>query len=124
MELSSTEIAKKIPDWDELTKITDNISEIMLKKMLLEKKIKAEEANIVYTATVEPQYALNGKTPAISFIEATYKYTGFKNELLPLREEMALLTSELEKARNRYEIFKQMLDIWRTVSANERNIKL
>jgi hypothetical protein len=124
MELSSTEIAKKIPDWDELTKMTDNIAEVMLKKLLLEKQIKAEEAKIVYTATTDIQYALNSKAPAISFIEATYKYTGFKNELLPLRDEMALLTSELEKARNRYEIVKQMLDIWRTVSANERNAKL
>lgn len=122
METNANALAKKIPDFDDMLKLADEIAELLFKKLILDKEIKTAEAEVVRKATTEEQYFIGGKPPTYSFIDSTYKYTGLNKELIPLREEQAKVISELERAKTKYDIFGEMLDVFRTVSANERRI--
>lgn len=113
-----------LPDFEDLFGIIEKVRTISLEKMFLEAKIKHEEAKVMVEARSNSKYFENGKPPAISFIESTYLFTGFDNSLLPLREKLAELSSELEYHRMRFQLEKDKIDVWRTQSANERNATL
>jgi hypothetical protein len=56
----------------------------------------------------------------MAFIESTYKYTGFNNELIPLRNEYAEVTADLEESKLKFNICRMQLDVYRTEAANNR----
>lgn len=120
MEITSSELAKRIPDFDDLLKLTDSIAELMVKKLLLEKEIKTLEAQTVLEVMTNPTYITGGKTPAMSLISSTWQYCGIHNELLPLRGKLAITIGELEKAKNRYSVFGEMLNIFTAVLYAEK----
>jgi len=60
----------------------------------------------------------------MSYIENTYKFLGTEGEMIPLRNELALTISTLEKLRGTLDIYKEMLGTWQTLSANERRVSL
>ena len=120
MEITSSELAKRIPDFDDLLKLTQEIAEVLVKKLLLEKKIKDLEADAVMEVTINPAYQIGGKTPSMSFIDTTWGYTGINNSILPLREELAITIGELEKLRGKHETFSNMLEIFKAVSFSEK----
>jgi hypothetical protein len=120
MDLTANEVAKRLPDFDDLLKLTENIGELLLQKLLLEKDIKNSESKAVYEATINPIYQQNGKAPSMSFIESTLKYTGINNETLVLREKQAYIIAELEKAKSKYDLYKELIDIWQTLSYSEK----
>jgi len=110
----------KIPDFDMLETVANDIVELSRQKGLLEVKIKFEESEVVKKATSQPEFFQGGKPPSMAFIESTYKYQGFTGELIALRQELVEVTAKLEKARLTWEIFKQQFEIYRTESANNR----
>ena len=110
-----------LPDFEDLYQLAKDIRDLSLSKMLLENKIKYEEAKVMVEARSNTKYFENGKPPAISFIEATYLFTGFDDSILPLREQLAEVSSELEHQRLFFQLQKDKIDVWRTQSANERN---
>ncbi len=120
MRATVAELLKVLPDFDDLMQLAGKISEISFKRIQLENEIKKGEADVFKRVFSDPSLWRDGKTPTISFIESTYKFTGVQNELLPLRNSLALITAELEKLRLQMEVYKQMLEVWRTQSANER----
>jgi hypothetical protein len=120
MEVTSTELANRIPDFDDLLKLTESVGELMVKKLMLEKDIKKLEAQTVVECMTNPTYAKDGKAPAMSLIEATWKYTGLNQEILPIREELAITIGELEKAKGRYDLCREMIDIFQAVTFSEK----
>ena len=115
-----------IPDFDVMSALADKIGELTRKKNTLDVQIKFEEAKIVKACTTDKQYFQGEgdkmKPPAMNFIEATYSYTGFNNELIPMRLELANTVAELEKSKLTWEIFKQEFEMYRTESANNRKL--
>lgn len=124
MNSNVKEIFNIIPDFEEFMKLTDEIGELSFKKMKLEKDIKAKEADVVKVVTSDQKYFSGGKPLSMSFIDSTYKYTGLDNELLQEREALADITAQLEKRKLQLAIYKDMLEVWRTLSANERSSAL
>jgi hypothetical protein len=120
MDTSSTTLLKTLPDFDDLMRMVDEIREMNILKALLDREIKSAEAMIVRDATNNPKYFIGGKPPSMTYVEAVYKYTGFENELLERRAQLAETTANLEALRIKFDTYKVMLDIWRTLSANER----
>lgn len=120
MNSSVEDIIKQIPDFEEFLKLADQIRDLSFQKLLLEKEIKEMESNVFKSVTTDQKYLVGGKTPAISYIENTYKHTGLDGEILPLREQYARVNSDLERAKLQLDIYKQMVGIFQTVSANER----
>ncbi len=110
----------ELPDFNDMARIVDRIKELSHRKIILENRIKSKEANIVKEATTNSAYYLNQKPPSMVYIQSTYLFTGFKGELLPLREELAQIISDLEHAKLTFRVFEDMIEVWRTQSANER----
>lgn len=109
-----------IPDWDDLVKKAEEIQVLSRRRNLLAYTIDRQEAKVVLEAVFDPKWAVNGKVPSMDFIKSTWMKTGFNNEMLPLREEFALLCADLEKSKTDLELLRMQVDIWRTESATNR----
>ena len=110
----------ELPDFDEMIEAVEKIKELSLRRATIELSLKKEEAELVRTVTSDPKYFMNGKAPSMSYIEGAYKYTGIDNCLLPVRSSLIEVTAELEYEKAKFYLMKDKLDIWRTISANER----
>jgi len=120
MKSSVEEAIKQIPDFEEFLNLAQEIRSLSLKKLLLEKKLKEKESEIFREAMNNEKYFNNGKQPAVSYVESVYKFSGFDGELLPARDELARVTADLDYLKLTYEIYKQMIGVFQTLSANER----
>lgn len=114
----------EIPDFQEMMDLADDIGKLITRSEVLTVTIKEKEALTTTEFLTNPIYYENGKPASMSRIEATVKYTGFNNELIPLRMELAEVKGLLEKAQLCFEVFKMELQKWQTKSANERRATL
>ena len=119
MKKNLEEAFESIPDYEEFLGLVDEIAKVSLEKMDIERAIKAKEAETVMTVNNNKDYWQNGKPPAMNFIDATYKFTGLSGELLEYRNSLAGATAELDRLKLRLSVYKDMLEVWRTLSANE-----
>jgi hypothetical protein len=113
-------IKVELPDIERLMELIGKISELMLKEAGLDIEIKLREAEITKSATTDSNYSVNGKSPSQTYIDNTWKYTGFNGELVPMRMELANLHAQLDATKREYDLLRSFIDIWRTQSANER----
>jgi hypothetical protein len=120
MEITSADILKKLPNFEDLLTITDDISKALMNKLVTEKEIKVMEASIINTAMTDSKYYVGGKAPSMAFLESTYIYTGFNGELLPLRDKYFSAVAEFERLKSRLDLYKEFLNMWRTLNATER----
>ena len=124
MNTNLTEILKSIPDFEDFLSLADEIGELSFKKMKLENIIKGKEAQVVTLVSIDSGYFVNGKPPSMAYIEATYRYTGVDGKLLEERNKLADITAMLEKRKLQLSVYKDMLDVWRTLSANSRSTSI
>jgi hypothetical protein len=122
METNSKRLLEAIPDWQDFMRLAGEITALSYKKMVADSRIKTMESDNFKMVMSDPKYFINGKAVAVSYYENAYGHSGVDNSILPIREEYAQICSELELKRIEYEVYKQMLDTWRTLSANERSI--
>jgi hypothetical protein len=122
MKTDVKDVLNRLPEFSEFIELADAIRKLSFRKLILEKDIKSMEATVFKTAIADPVYFVGGKTPAISFIENAFKHDGFNGEILPLREELAQVGSDLDHARLTLDIYKMMIEVYRTISANERGV--
>jgi hypothetical protein len=109
-----------LPDFEDMYKLSDEIYELSVRRAVLENKIKFEEAMVVKTVTTDPIYFKDGKAPSMAFIESTYKFTGLDNKIFPLREELGDVKAQLDQKQIVLDIYRMQVDVFRTLSANER----
>jgi len=110
----------ELPDIERMFSLIDEISELSFNKIRLELEIKVSEAEIVKEATANDKYYVGGKPPSMSYIESTWKVTGFENELVKLRNELAKVGTDLENSKLKFYFYRDLIDLYRTQSANER----
>lgn len=110
----------ELPEFEELFELSNKISSLTRSKILLDIEIKVLEADIVRDAMYNKDRWVGGKAPSMSFIESTWAYTGFDGELVKKREELANIVADLELSKLRLELYKNMMDLYRTQSADER----
>lgn len=119
MKANIKDIIDVIPDFDDLTKLVAEIAELSFKKMQLENRIKAAEAETFRTAMARPLE--NGKLPSSSFVSNAYLHAGLNGELVEQREKLADISAMLDKRKLLLSLYRDMMEMFRTVSANERN---
>lgn len=119
MKANLKDIINVIPDFDDLIKIVDEIGKLSFEKMRLENLIKAAEAETFKIAMSRPLE--NGKFPSSSFVSNAYLHTGLDGELINQRQELADISSQLDKRKLILSLYRDMMEMFRTVSANERN---
>jgi hypothetical protein len=112
----------KLPNVDMIEALIDEINTSALKEARLTVELKIEEADTVRKLLTDPTYFKDGKPMAMNAIEATYKYSGIDNSLVEKRKELAELSALLESKKNLLKFYYVAIDIWRTDSANARQI--
>lgn len=122
MKANLQEILKSLPDFEDFMNLADEIANLSYSKMQLENHIKARESETFRKAMATPDG--NGKFPSAAYVNNAFVYTGIENELLPEREKLAYISSDLDRKKIQLSIYRDMLDVFRTVSANERNSSL
>lgn len=106
----------ELPDIQEVEKLIDEIYKISKEIARLKLEIKVIEAKTI----LELVNANEGKAPSMNFIQSTFAITGKNDELVELRAKLANLEAKLKYYENKYDMYKMIVDIWRTQSANER----
>ncbi len=109
-----------VPDFDDMQKAISEIHDMSFRKLSLEIDIKSREAEIIFKVLSDSKYFVNNRPPSMTLMDSTYKYTGIEGELLPLRKELARLTSLLDYSRSNFHLMKSKIDVWRSQTANER----
>ncbi|MEM4134560.1 MAG: hypothetical protein QXV73_05125 [Candidatus Micrarchaeia archaeon] len=105
-----------LPDIQEIEKVIDEIYRISKEIARLKLEIKVLEAKTI----LELVNTSDGKAPSMNFIQSTFAVTGKNDELIELRAKLASLETKLKYYENKYDMYKMIVDIWRTQSANER----
>lgn len=112
----------QLPDFDDLFELNEKISELNKRKLYLDLDIKLGEAEVTKKAMLDDTYLVKGKPPSMEFIKNSYLLTGFEGELIPLRKEFAEVYSELDMQKMKLQLYRDLIDLYRTESANERAI--
>ena len=121
MKGTPEEVLKAIPDFDEFMKLSEEITALQFRKLSLEAQIKTGETHVFKVASTDEKYFQGGKPPAVSYIDNTFKFTGLNGELIPLRNELAQVTAQFEGKKLQMDIYKTMVEVWRTLSSNQRS---
>lgn len=83
------------------------------------------KAEIARHVTKHENYWINGKPPSMSYISSDYQVLGYddesRKELQNLENAVIELDAEFTRARTRFTVEREKLDVWRTASANARN---
>jgi len=124
MKSTLGDIVKKLPDFEEMLAIAQEVRDLSLQKLLIENALKTKESDIYKEAMVNEKYFIGGKQPAISYIKSAYEHGGFSGELVQAREELAKVSAELDYKKQVMSVYKEMIGIFQTLSANERGVSL
>lgn len=114
----------KLPDFDDMADLAEEIG--VLNRNLIELKDERDIllADITMKVTVDPEFLKGGKPPAYNFIEATYHKIGYDDltraRLSKLFTDIAEITGQLEKAKNLFQVMRDMVSVWR---AQQYNLK-
>jgi hypothetical protein len=112
-----------LPDFNDLIGYANQISDLLKRKLMLETEISFKEAEVTQWATTTLQ--VNGKPPSMEYIKNSYLIVGMEGiDLKAPKLELAEIIPELERAKMMLQIYRDMLDIYRTESANERTASL
>lgn len=113
----------EIPDFNKINNIIDNINSLAKEKAKLKFELETKEASIMIDAITNAEnHLVEGKPPSATFVQQGWKVNGFDGELIPIREKYYAITEELESYKRILDMYKLAIEVWRTESANERNI--
>ena len=101
-----------LPDFDEMYTTINSIRKLTVDVAKLDLKIKVLEGEVFVRGR-------NESLP-VSQVTNAYKTSGFDGEILPLRTELAEKQAELRFLENTLNLYRSKVEVWRTVSANER----
>jgi hypothetical protein len=113
-----------LPDFDLLFEIADEIYKLSVKQAKLESKIKFEESMIVKEVVSNPKYWKDGKSPAMNYIEAVYKYIGLDKNLMIMREELIETRTLLDQKQIVLNLYKLQVEVWKSQNYNNKGLTL
>jgi len=114
----------KLPDFDDLQKIIDEIRDLEVEVGIAKIRIKDVENAIVRESVTNPKFFMNGKAPSMAYVESTLKFSGIDGELLPAREALVKLEADLEHKKLTLDLMNSIIAVWRTEQANQRRSEL
>lgn len=112
----------RLPDFEEMLKIATDIEYLTLQKLTLEVSISEREAESISWSMENTK--VNGKPPSMEYLKLTIKPIGKDDNLIGPRIELAKVKSELEGKKLLFDVYKAMIGVWQTESANKRAVSL
>jgi hypothetical protein len=119
----------KLPDFDEMLGISDEVGNLTTTIELLKVSLDDLLGRITFTVTNDPSYWSvdskgNKKPPAMNYIMATYHRRGFdvetKESLEKLRNEIAKKSGELGRLKMVFSVYREMINVWKADQYNKR----
>lgn len=120
MQTNAKKILEALPDFQDFMDLAERIKELYVTRMKLENEIKSSESKVFREVMSNPEYFVNGKPVPVSYFENSYKHRGLTGEVLDVRNELAEVVAELERARNQFEIYNRMLEMHKTLAYQEK----
>lgn len=120
METNAKKVLEALPDFSDAQKVIDEIKELTIEKMRLDSDIKSLESANFNEVMTSPKYQIGGKPPAVSFYENAFKYTGIDGNLIVKRDKFITTSASLDALKARYELYRQMQDMYKTLVFAER----
>lgn len=118
----------ELPDFDDMIKLASKMGNEKTQIMLSEATLEVTLAEITNVVTSDPTYFVGGKSPSNAHISDTYHVLGLNAEqreyLMKLRVEIANATGNLKEDEALFKVYQEMINVWRTQSANERGAYL
>jgi len=118
------ELSELVPDFSEFEELTRQAAMLQGKLYLLKHQLRALEAGLVTTAMLNKDYWREGKRPTVSYCDRVVMVIGNTEEdakrLASFRESIAETTEALQLALGMIDLMKNKLELYRTMSANER----
>lgn len=118
----------ELPDFDDMIELAKKIGNEKTQIMLAEATLEILLAEITKIVTTNPDYFVGGKAPSNAHISDTYHVLGIdakqREQLMDLKIEIAKLTGELKEDEALFKVYQEMINVWRTQSANERGAYL
>jgi len=111
---------KFLPDFDDILKLIEKIKSVRMQKVLTDLEIKNEVANVYKVTVADERFFVSGKPPSAVYVKNTWEHTGLQNEISKMRDNYARCSVELAYLENKLSVYRDMIDVWRTLSANER----
>jgi len=119
-----------LPDFDDMIDVANNIGNNKTLLALKEAELEQLLAEITNIVTDDVEFWVNKKPPSMAFIKSNYHLTGIDSEdnypdyskaiLRTLRLEIAQLKGDLRRDELLFQVYRDMIGVWRTQSANER----
>jgi len=118
----------ELPDFDDMTKLASEIGQKKMNIMLMESMLEIILAEITEIVTKDEKYWIGGKAPSNAHIKDTYHILGIdpesKQKINTIKTELATLTGALKSDELVFKVDEEMINVWRTQSANERGAYL
>lgn len=114
----------KLPDFDDMISITTEIGTLKRSIALDKTRLERLQAYITEMATKDETYFVSDKPPSMAFIKANYHVLGLTTdqgkELETLGMRLAENEGRLRELELLFDVYRAMIDVWRTESANMR----
>lgn len=117
----------KLPDFDDMLKIAEEIG-VLTTTIAIDKAIQKElKANISRVVTSQEKYFVKDKPPAMNYIESDYHELGYDDdtgaELFKLKRNLAENEGRLEFLKNKFNVLRDMIDVWRAQQYAKREVE-
>lgn len=122
METNSKKVLAALPSFDDYMALAEEVKKLSMLKMRLENEIKKRESLVFQRVMNDPALFRQGKSVSVSYFENSYKHCGLEGELLPVRDEYAAVSTELEAKKTQFEIYRQMQDMYRALAYQEKSM--
>ncbi len=115
---------ENLPDFDELIALTGEIGGLKTTLMVDKAGLARLEAEITEKVTKDAQYHVGGKAPSMAYIKSHYHTLGCDKktfeDLNTLKSTIAKNEGKLREKDLLFQVYRDMIDVWRTESANKR----
>jgi len=109
-----------LPDFDDIYLLVDRQRDVAISIGKLREQIRNEESKLVEKLTTDSKFFINQKPPSVAMMEKRWLPTGLNGTLGSLRFELDVNLAEMEHLKNKLDIVKYQIDIWRTQQADKR----
>jgi len=114
----------KLPDFDDLIGLAEEIGARKTRLLINKAKLEQEHALITEVVSSDSTYYVGGKPPSMAYIKSNYHVLGINteggNRIQELRNSIAEDEGSLKEKELLFDVYRDMIDVWRTESANKR----
>lgn len=116
----------KLPDFDDMDKMARVVADSKAKLEDAKNGLESYVADCIREAMTDQAYWIDGKRPTMGYAEKVIALHGNTDEdrieLYELRQEIIKQTQRYQEAKALLDNMRDRIDVWQTVSANQRKV--